>query len=257
MNSILKYLGKIFCLLALINSYATYAKTYVIGVEDVPYYPLYDFRNGNASYTSDLFNEFGRQYNHEFEFLPLPIKRFSMWLLEEQIDFKYPDNVRWNDNLFIDNKHVNTDTFIYSESTIKLVAGTITPVGKHIDRNNLKVLGTLLGFYPTQWIKQIENKKVVLYESSSTLVLLQQVLRGQVDGIDIEPSVVNHHLKLLGKPNALAINRNFTYEVYDYYLSTIKHEKVIKQFNQFLKDNQQFLKILREKYQIIDHRPYE
>ena len=250
-------MGKKWCLLLLLCCLPVKAKTYVIGVEDVPYYPLYDFRNGKVSYASELLNEFARQYNFDIQFMPVPIKRFSRWLIEEQIDFKYPDNVRWNNKLIIDDKRVNTDNFIYSDSTIKLVAGTITPVEKPINPNDFKVLGTLLGFHPTQWIKQIENKRVTLYESSSTLVLLQQVLRGQIDGLDIEPSVANHHLKLLGKPGALAINKNFTYEVYDYYLSTIKHKDVIEQFNQFLKENRSFLEMLREKYEIIDHRPYE
>ena len=227
------------------------AKDYVVGVEDVSYYPLFDFGQGRESYAKELIDEFGRQYGHTFTYLPLPIKRFSKWLIEEQIDFKYPDNVRWNAS------QTAHETFIFSDSTIRLVAGTITVADKPMPKDRLKVLGTLLGFYPTLWINEIKRKEVTLYESSATLVLLQNVLRGQVDAIDIEPSVVMHHLKRLGRPNALALNTNYKFEVYDYYLSTIRHGDVIAEFNQFLKDNQAYLIKLRKKYEIFDHRPYE
>ena len=227
------------------------AKDFIVGVEDVSYYPLFDFGRGGESYAKELIDEFGRQYNYNFIYLPLPIKRFSRWLIEEQIDFKYPDNEMWNVS------KSEQMPFIYSDSTIRLVAGTITPVGKKIKEGELKVLGTLLGFYPTQWINEIRSKEVKLYESSSTLVLLQNVLRGQVDAIDIEPTVVLHHLKILGKPNALELNTNFSYVVYDYYLSTIKHKGVILQLNQFLKDNKTFLSYLRTKYDVFDYKPYE
>ena len=89
-------MGKKWCLLLLLCCLPVKAKTYVIGVEDVPYYPLYDFRNGKVSYASELLNEFARQYNFDIQFMPVPIKRFSRWLIEEQIDFKYPDNEIWN-----------------------------------------------------------------------------------------------------------------------------------------------------------------
>lgn len=233
-----------------LSSFSPAAQEFVVGVEDISYYPLYDFPSGRGGYTKDLLDEFGRQYGHKFVYLPLPIKRFSRWLIEHQIDFKYPDNVRWNP----DGK-VYKD-FVYSDATISLVAGTMTLSEKYHSREQIKVLGTLLGFHPTQWINEIKAGDVKLYEHSSTLVLIQQVLRGHVDGIDLEPSVVNYHLKLLGKNEALTVNKNMSYEVYNYYLSTIRHKDVIAQFNEFLRRNQGYLKKLRAKYQIIDISPY-
>lgn len=238
----------VFCLC--FASLATKAKEYVVGVEDVSYYPLFDFRNSKTSYTKELLDEFGRQYGHKFIYLPLPIKRFSRWLIEEQIDFKYPDNVRWEDG------SVDNSSFIYSEATITLVAGTLTLKDGKISPNNVRVVGTLLGFYPTHWVDLIKQNKVTLYEDPSTMVLIRQMLRGHVDAIDLEPSVVNHHLSLLGKPGLITLNRDFDYEVYSYYLSTIKHADVIKQFNEFLRDNQEYLKKLRSKFNIVDYTPY-
>ncbi|MDC2888064.1 hypothetical protein [Psychrosphaera algicola] len=236
--------------LALTLPFQCDSRNFVIGVEDIAYYPLFDFQKDGDSYTKALFTEFGKQSGHTFTYLPLPIKRFNKWLIEDNIDFKYPDNERWNPS------GQQVDSFIYSDSTIRLVAGTLTAVDRNLTEKDVKVLGTLLGFYPTQWIEQIKSKQVQLYENSSTLMLLQQVLRGQVDGIDLEPSVVQYHLKKLGKPGALVVNKNLTYEVYDFYLSTIKHQDIIVEFNQFLKDNQPLLAELRRKFEIVDHRPY-
>lgn len=236
---------------SLLMSSIASAKDFVVGVEDVSYYPLYDFSNGRGGYTQALLDEFGRQYGHTFTYLPLPIKRFSKWLIEHQIDFKYPDNVRWNPEGRV------YDSFVYSEPTVRLVAGTLTLPQSELTPDKLRVLGTLLGFYPTQWIDKIKSGQVKLYEHSSTLVLIQQALRGHVDGIDIEPSVVNHHLKLLGKPGGLKVNKKFTYEVYDYYLSTIRHKDVILQFNEFLRNNKTFVAELQKKFEIIDPTPYE
>lgn len=240
----------ILALFAFTLSFQSVCKNYVIGVEDIAYYPLFDFQKGGDSYTKALFDEFARQSGHTFTYLPLPIKRFNEWLLEDNIDFKYPDNARWYSN------RIPSHSLYFSDSTIRLVAGTLTAVDRNLTEKDLKVIGTLLGFYPTQWIDQIKSKQVHLYENSSTLMLIQQVLRGQVDGIDLEPSVVEHHLKLLGKPGFLAVNKNLTYEVYDFFLSTIKHQDVILEFNKFLKGNQPFLAELRRKYGIIDYRPY-
>jgi len=226
------------------------AGEYYVGVENVPYFPLFDFNNEAPNFTKDLLDEFGRQYNHTFHYVALPIKRFERWLVEEDIDFKYPDNVRWSSDRELYSQ------FTFSNSTIKLVAGTITLNEFKGGRDNLKVLGTLLGFHPTLWMEDIKAGRVTLYEHSSTMVLLQQLLRGQIDGINLEQSVVNYHLTKLGKQNEVKINKNFTYQVYDYQLSTIKHKKVIEQFNQFLTQNRAFVSQLKQTYQIVDHTPY-
>jgi hypothetical protein len=104
----------------LVTSTCATADKFVVGVEDIAYYPLFDYKNKKTSYSKEMLEEFGRQYGHQFSFLPLPIKRFSRWLVDEQIDFKYPDNVRWEDG------SVDTSKFVYSDATIQLVAGTHT-----------------------------------------------------------------------------------------------------------------------------------
>jgi hypothetical protein len=215
------------------------------------YYPLFDTQNPSPTFTTELFDEFSRQFQYQFKFLPLPVKRFYNWPQQAEIDFKYPDNSNWLVAPAL------KESLLYSDSSVKLVTGTITAKNKAFGKpEDFKVLGTLLGFYPQLWLEQINSGKVRLYENPSTLVLIQQLLHGHVDGLDLEPSVVAHHLSLLGRNGELELNKAFAYSVYDFKLSTSKHPEVIKNFNQFLRNNQEFIQQLKDKYQILDHKPY-
>jgi len=239
-------------LLALISFPSLQAKEFIIGVEDVSYYPLYEFKSSRSTHSKELLNAFAAAKGYTFTYLPLPVKRFERWLLEEKIDFKYPDNSRWY------SKTKTTAQFTFSESTIKLVAGTsVLKSSLTKNKSEFNSIGTLLGFYPTHWIEQIKSGQVKLYEDVSTKILVQQLVAEHIDGIDIEPSVIRYYLEELDKPSDTSIiDRRYSYDVYDFHLSTIKHPEIIKEFNKFLSNNKALLEQLNKKYKIIDHRPY-
>ena len=228
-------------------------QTLVLGVEDLHYFPLFDFKNTHPTFTTELFEEFGKQFGYKFEFYPMPVKRFDKWLFEKDIDLKFPDNSRWNES-----EEVNrlSKVITYSKPVLHLVAGTITYNKNIKHKNDVKILGTLLGFYPTKWINEINSGQVELYESSSTLMLVQQLIRGQLDAINLEPTVVNHYLNQIREKEFVNINKNIDYEVYSYHLSSIKYPNVISDFNQFLVDNSEYVEGLRKKYKITDHKEY-
>ena len=226
---------------------------FVVGVEDVAYFPLFDFFTGSPTFTTELLDEFAAQNNYKFIYYPMPVKRFGMWLFEKDIDLKFPDNSRWNESEEI--AKLAEDKLTYSDTVLNLVAGTITVDPSVDETEDIKVLGTLLGFFPTLWIEHISNNSVKLYETSSTLMLLQQLVRGQLDAVNLEPNVVNHYLEKLNKPR-VTINKNFKYEIYSYHLSTRQHPRVIAQFNEFLKNNKSFVEGLKRKYKILDPEEY-
>ena len=103
------------CLLFVSNSTS---KEFIIGVEDVSYYPLFDFTTQRNTYAKELLDLYAKSKGYKFIYLPLPIKRFERWLIEEKIDFKYPDNARWYPDPSI------RGIFTFSDSTIKIVSGT-------------------------------------------------------------------------------------------------------------------------------------
>jgi len=240
------------CLLTLIYFPNLQALEFIIGVEDVSYYPLYEFKSNRNTHTRELLDTFAAAKGYQFTYLPLPIKRFDRWLVEDKIDFKYPDNSRWYANK-------NTATsFIFSDPTIKLVAGTsVLKSSLNRNKSKFKSIGTLLGFYPTHWIEQIKSGQVKLYEDVSTKILVQQLIAGNIDGIDMEPSVIQYYLRELGKPSDTSIiDRRYRYDVYNFHFSTIKHPEIIEEFNVFLRENNALLEQLNKKYKIIDYRPY-
>lgn len=240
------FVGFLLFLLPFVNQ----AKEFVIGVEDVSYYPLFDFNSNKPTYTTELFRMFEEYSGYKLTYLSLPIKRFDKWLLEQNIDFKYPDSEIWY-----------TDSELYrrlhfSDSTIKLVSGTITLKDQMFKEGELKNVGTLLGFFPTQWINKIRSKEVELYENSSTIVLVRQLLNQHIQAIDIEPSVVNYNLEKLNAKGAAVINTQFDFRIYDYQLSTLHHPDELKVFNAFLKDKQLEIKQLQKRFNIVDYKPY-
>jgi len=228
------------------------AQEFVIGVEDVSYYPLFEFKSNRNTHTKELLESFAASKGYKFTYLPLPIKRFEKWLIEDKIDFKYPDNLRW----YADNSIAKNLTF--SQSSVWLIAGTsVLKSSLNRSKSELKSVGTLLGFYPTTWLDEINSGQVKLYEDASTKLLVQQLITGHVDSIDIEPSVINYYLTELGEPSdTIVIDRRYEHDIYGFHLSTIKHPNVIKEFNVFLKNNKELLKQLNEKYNISDYRPY-
>ncbi len=236
-------------LLLYVFSCSLNAKEFVIGVQDIRYYPLYDFPK--PSHTKDLLDAFAKSKGYKFTYLPLPILRFDKWLEDEDIDFKYPDNRRW-----FPDKPLHTK-LTFSKPTIELIACAMTKRNKaYSSRKEVKRLGSLLGFHPSLWVDLINSGNTRLIESPSTIDIIKQTLFGSVDAINLEPSVVNYHLKKLNKEGELIINKNINYQVYTYHLSTINHPEIITEFNHFLNKNAELLVELKSKYNIVDVTPY-
>lgn len=226
---------------------------FVIGVEDVQYFPLFDFKSNKNTFSKEVMDAFAKSKGYKFTYLPLPIKRFERWLLEHKIDFKFPDNIRWYPDPSLRSQ------FTFSDPVLKLVAGTtVLETFLDKDKESFRSIGTLLGFYPTTWIDQIKNGDVILHEEVSTKLLVRKLVEGHLDGIDIEPSVIQHYLKELNvDTNVAVIDKRYRYDVYDFHFSTLDHPEVIKEFNQFIKDEKELINRLKEKYKIIDHLPFE
>ncbi|GHE86378.1 hypothetical protein [Thalassotalea profundi] len=240
---------KFFLLFSLTFCSVVCAKTFVVGVQDIAFYPLYDFPN--SSHSKELLDAFAKSRGYEFIYLPLPVKRTNYWYEEHAIDFKYPDSVRW-----IGDRSVYKQ-LKFSVPAVKLVAGTVVKAeNRGKQRLEIKTLGTVLGFHATMWLDLIDSGNTKLVESTSPLNIVKQVLYGHIDATNIEPSVVNYYLALMGKENGLIIDKALPYEIYSYQLSTIEYEDVLLEFNQFIKSNQEFLELLRKKYNLTDIREY-
>lgn len=225
-------------------------KEYIVGVEAVSYYPLFDFdadEVNRPSFTRDLLVKFFESHKLKYRFVALPIKRFDKWFIEQNIDFKFPDNFRWRVDK--DNKL----NIIFSEPVIQLEAGTYVLLeNRDTRREEIKILGTISGFHPTLWLNEIKTKQVVLQQVSSPISIVKHLLRGHTDATNIDKNVINSHLEQLGENKEIVLAQNITHQQYYYHFSSIKHPEIIEQFNIFLADNKKYIESLKQKYQIVE-----
>jgi len=247
-----KMLNKIqrcFCILLgtlILDQTSVQAEEFIIGVEDVSYYPHFDFQQKDAGFAKALLDAFAEAHQHKLTYLPLPIKRFAKWLYEEDIDFKYPDNRRWQSL-----PQTHKVKVYFSHDVVRLTAGTLV-----LERNSqkpksfIKNLGTLSGFQATLWLDSIKQGRVQLLEDPSTKILVKHLQHGIVDGLDMDYSVVLHQAKKLGVKEKIILSEVLPQQTYAFQLSTMRHPRIIKQFNLWLENNQPLLTELRKRYQI-------
>lgn len=230
------------------------AKEYIIGVEDVSYYPLYDFSANDLdrkNFTKDLLSAFFRLQGYQFKFVALPLKRFDKWYVEEAIYFKFPDNERWRTG---ESKKLN---ITYSQPVLHLTAGSfVLKKNKNKPRKAIKRLGTILGFFPTLWDDRVENNSLKLVETSSTYSLIKHLLYGNVDAVNIDKNVIDYNLTLLQQDvDAIVLNKHVKHEGYAYHFSTMLHPKIIAEFNNFLASHSQLVTEMKKHYGIVETLP--
>jgi len=230
-----------------VNSLAADKPVYSIGVENIDYYPHYAFGHRKSSFSKELLELFFKQENIKIKFVPLPIKRFNQWYTKDKIDFKYPDNAEWRTN---DSSRFK---IIYSDIVISYIAGTVVlNSNANLSTENIKKLGTITGFHPTLWINRINKKETKLVEDNNVISVMRLLIHGIVDGINLDYSVINFHLKQIDKEKLLIMNESLPHKKTNFHLSTVKYPKVIKKFNVFLKNNEALIKRLKNKHGIID-----
>ena len=227
------------------------AVDHVVGVESQSYRPFYWTENGQYhSPAREILDEFARQARINFIYRPLPVNRLYREFLSGQLDFKFPDNPQWK----IEEKKGRS--IIYSDSVVEYIDGVmVTPQRKGRGVKAIKVLGIILGFTPWDYQDLIQKGQIRLVENGSFEGLLEQAIRGRVDGAYMNPIVARFHLeKAMQKPGALVFDPDLPHTKGSYLVSTIKHPELMVRFNRFLKQNSQKVRaILRRHRAVMDH----
>jgi polar amino acid transport system substrate-binding protein len=233
----------------LLSSTSLLAKNIVIGVEDISYFPYFDYTTSETTLSKAILDRFAADNGYTITYVALPIKQFSKWLYENDIDFKYPDNQRWHAT---ENKVHSAEYF--SKPIFYLRAGTVVlQENQDKPKSFFKNLGMISGFDPTLWKDEIAKKEVNILADTSPKVLIKHLTNGLVDGVDIDIAVANFYLNNLGLAKQLAYSRVLTQDVFSHQLSTIKYPEIIKQFNLWLAQNSDFIEATQLKF----HVPFE
>lgn len=223
-------------------------KTFTVGVEDLEYYPQYSHTGNQVTgFGRELLDAFAKSKGYKFEYKMYPLSRLSLEAFKFQsLDFKYPDNSYWEPAL---RKHAKV---IYSNPVMPYIDGVLVlPQNKGRGIKELKVLGTMTGFTPWNYLDLIKDKRVTVFENDSFVSLLKQVTLKRVDGAYVNVEVAKYQLReVLRQPDALVFDPDLPHTRDFYYFSTVKHPAIMKEFNEFLAKEVQVYEQIRKKLAI-------
>ncbi|MCX4025742.1 transporter substrate-binding domain-containing protein [Endozoicomonas sp. SM1973] len=225
----------------------TCANSFTVGVEDIDYYPFYRYKNKEYSGAAyDILEAFAKKNNYTFTYKGMPITRLLKSYLNGEVDFKFPDNIYWGQQ---DKKNYSVT---YSQPVLKFIdGGLVKPENKGKGIEWLKRLGTLRGFTAWDYLDLIKAKKISLRGVSSLDSLIKQVVSDRLDAAYFNVHVASYYLKHeLNKEGVVIFDESLPHTKSNYHLSSIKHAKIINQFNQFLLEEQTSIKKIIEKYEL-------
>lgn len=225
------------------------AKEYVVGIENIDYYPHYDFASAEPrGYFYELMTLFSKHSGHTFKYRNMPIKRLYV-AANDGLDLIYPDNPRWQPYLPV------AYTKTYSEPVIYSLGSTmVLPELRHISVARVKNLAVIHGFTPSRWLelKTAHTFRIVdVPDASSALGLL---LKKRVDAAVVEYNVAQYYLKQHNKSGGLVFAEELPFTEMPFLLSSVTHPELIAEFNQFLITEKQAIKALKQKFQLIEHK---
>lgn len=225
-----------------------WAQPFVIGVEDHQYSPHYAYIDGQyRGFGRELLDAFFNDRGYPYQYRALPVPRlFESFVIEQSVDFKYPDNALWSTQL------KQGHNIVYSAPVIALTEGvSVLPENQARGLGHIRRLATVRGFSLPQWRAAIDQGKVAVSENPSMIRLLEQTLIGRVDGAYANIDVVQYLLEAeLNQPGALQYDATLPHYDTHYHLSSIKHPDVIADFNRWMEDNAALVSAIKQKFKL-------
>lgn len=220
---------------------------FIVGTEDINFYPHYNFTHPDSTgFANDVLALFAKEYGYRFSFQPLPVKRLYHEL-DNLVDFIYPDNPNWTSLQRVDGHRLFSAPVIFNLGTTM-----VQPQNQQISLPEFRTLAVIHGFTPTAWLKLRNEYRFKLYEVPNAVSAINLVLKGQLDGADVEYNVAQHILRNQQQEGALVAATQLPRTRVSFHLSTVRHPEVLQQFNRFLLSHQADIASLKQKYQLID-----
>lgn len=228
-------------------AFSVSAATYKIGVENINYLPHYSTDKGEYSgFGREIMDAFSKDAGHTFEYKPMPIKRLMNAYKSGTVDAKYPDNKYWGSD---DKKGLSV---VYSYPVVEFIDGVMVKpdrAGKGVE--NLKTLGTVLGFTPFEYLGLIKQEKVKVTENKSFTALLKQTMIGRIDGAYINVDVAQYTLDTaMKKKGELIFDDALPHTKSHYHISSINKPELIDQFNEWLTNNKGTVAKIKAKFDL-------
>lgn len=235
-----------FTVLGIVGSSTALAEQFIVGAQNLSYFPHYDFDSDvDKGVGWAILEAFSDATEHEFIYVALPIRRLQMELVKGNIDFVYPDSERWYNNI-TDNNDKS-----FSLPLTQAVTGTIVKkkkAGKGITA--IKNLAIPLGFTPVNWQSRINNGDTLLTAVKDVpqgFTLLQQE---KVDALDLEYHVAQFSTASLTQYDDVILDLTLPHNEISFSISTLRHQAIIDELNRFITSNPELIKNIRIKYSI-------
>lgn len=228
-------------------SFNAYAGKYIVGAQNLSYFPHYDFSSPvDKGVAWSILEAFSEVSGHEFVYLSLPIRRLQLELVKGNVDFVYPDNRGWYNSIT-----TSSDKYFSSPLT-NAVTGTIVKqqnVGKGIEKINH--LAMPLGFTPVNWQDRIDNQRTKITWVTNIQQGLALLYQERVDGLDLEYFVSQHFSQPPYKEDAFTLDLTLPHNEIPFSLSTLYHKDIIRELNDFISSNPELINSIKAKYEII------
>lgn len=248
-NNVCRFVGVVTLLLTLtISSPFVCAETYIVGAQDIEYYPYYNFSSEHdKGLGRAILDAFSKKTGHNFIYLSMPVKRLQIELKKGNVDFVFPDNPKWY------NQITHKLGKVYSEPLTDTFAVTLVRKenqGKKL--SHISKLATPEGFSPVKWKQQIENGSVEVIGVSSIYEGLRLLKNNKVDAFDVEYNAALYLMRRLPQSASFIADLTLPNDVVAFSLSTLNHSNIIDELNTFLLTNTDEINDIKERYGVED-----
>lgn len=247
-------------IMGLIPSQSWSQSTYVIGVEDLSYYPFYVNSKGDyQGFARDLLDAFANHKKVRFIYQAMTPEALFKALLNKEIDFKFPDNPYWQGDA------KQGHDIYYSLGVMNYTDGALVLWPKeNVTIQDIKILGTINAFTPFAYLDLINSEKLTVIEYLSLDELVKAILHRKVDAGYFNVLMAKHFVANISLSTLLDVKDKIDIKLdrpiiefhpdlphtsSEYFLSSSKHENLINDFNEFLNANPELMKLLNQKYQ--------
>lgn len=222
------------------------AETFVVGTEALDYYPYYRLDHGEyAGFARELPDRFAASQGHRFVYRAYPINRLFKHLVSGEIDFKFPDNELWKQNIKKRVKVRYSRALVTSRQGFFVAPGRVGKLSRPMGH-----VAVVRGFTVWPLAEDLASGKTHLAEVNELRPGLMLAATGRVDALFGERNVVAWQLRQMGKPQMLTLDPSLPLQEDGYKLSSAKHPDLLAVLDAWLVSHAAEVEALRRTYHI-------
>ncbi|WP_137165357.1 substrate-binding periplasmic protein [Salinimonas lutimaris] len=222
------------------------AEHFVVGAQNIAYYPHYDFTSRiDKGLGWAILQAYAKASGHTFSYLAMPTMRLQRELIKGHVDFVYPDNPRWH-------MAVPDETHKFFSKPFVMTTGAT-----FVTRSNAsKSLGEVnsvaypLGFSPDIWSSLLTNRQVALTSVTELSAAFELLVKNRVDAATLEYTVAQHLIHTSGRFKNIIVNPALPIDQVGFRLSSLNHPSIIDDLNTFITSHPDIIADLYERYNI-------